>query len=136
MGQLIHGGGILGKKITEKRRTLDAIDLPASSAVVEYTSDEVVSNCPVTGQPDFYTVTIQLLSSPRGMESKSLKLYLQSFSDDGQFCEAFSDTIAQDVLTCTGAKSVMVCVKQKPRGGVSIEATSILPITENYRHGD
>jgi 7-cyano-7-deazaguanine reductase len=120
----IKGGGVLGQQVRDPRRQLDTFQLPESSSEVTYTSDEVTSLCPVTGQPDWYEVEIGLFDSENGIESKSLKLYLQSFRDDGQFCEAFADTICQDVKRATEASTVEVTVTQKPRGGVSIEAVS------------
>jgi 7-cyano-7-deazaguanine reductase len=120
----IEGGGVLGKAAQGPRRALDTFDLPAGVTRVTMSSDEVTSNCPVTGQPDWYTVSIELLRSARGLESKSLKLYLQSFRDAGQFCEQFADTIATDVKRATAAKHVVVEVVQRPRGGVSISAVA------------
>jgi len=126
MDPVIHGEGVLGKTVQGARRQLDTFDLPDSTQEVRYTSDEVTSNCPITGQPDWYVVSISLVNTRRGVESKSLKLYLQSFRDDGQFCEAFADTIAKDVSEATEAGSTSVMVQQKPRGGVSINATSVV----------
>lgn len=113
---------VLGQKVTDVRRQLDTFELPAGVTDVSYTSDEVTSNCPITGQPDFYEVTINLISAHLGLESKSLKLYLQSFREDGQFCEQFAATIAGDVSVAVGTGEVYVTVVQKPRGGVSINA--------------
>jgi 7-cyano-7-deazaguanine reductase len=113
---------VLGRVVTSPRRQLDVIDLPDTVTAVKMTSDEVTSNCPVTGQPDWYTVSIELKGSRHGIESKSLKLYLQSFRDDGQFCEQFAHTIAEDVKRRTEAAHVSVRVVQRPRGGVTIDA--------------
>jgi len=122
----ISGGGVLGEKIQGPRRQLDTFILPPSNAEVQYDTDEVSSLCPITGQPDWYMVSISLKGSDKGLESKSLKLYLQSYREEGQFCEEFAATIAADVMEATGAQSISVQVKQKPRGGVSILATSLL----------
>lgn len=130
----IVGGGILGEKIAGVRRQLDIFKLPEGITQVTYSSDEVTSVCPITGQPDFYEVTIVLLKSWFGVESKSLKLYLQSYREDGQFCEQFADTIADDIYAAitenmqeedieASLPKVVVTVVQKPRGGVSIAAT-------------
>lgn len=121
---LIHGGGVLGEKITEARRQLDTFDLPENMSTVVYASDEVTSLCPITGQPDWYKVRIEISGSKLGIESKSLKLYLQSFRNDGQFCEVFSSEICRDVSEATNADSVHVTVTQKPRGGVAIQASA------------
>lgn len=123
----ISGGGVLGEKVKGPRRQLDVFPLPENIKSVEYESDEVTSTCPITGQPDFYTVSIFIHDTQVGIESKSLKLYLQSFREDGQFCEMFADTIARDVRQATQGGGVEVSVKQKPRGGVSIYARAELP---------
>jgi 7-cyano-7-deazaguanine reductase len=120
----IEGGGVLGVTVREPRRALDVFELPEGVTSVTMRSDEVTSNCPVTGQPDWYAVSIQLLGSRLGLESKSLKLYLQSFREDGQFCEQFAATIADDVKRRTQAARVVVEVVQRPRGGVSIDTTA------------
>lgn len=138
---VIKGGGVLGEKITEARRTLDTFLLPESTEEVTYTSDEVASFCPITRQPDWYTVEISIQNSNLGLESKALKLYLQSFNnqEEGQFCEKFADTIAEDVYQAVNddteissdynrspeVPAVRVQLKQKPRGGISIEAVSV-----------
>lgn len=129
MTDLIHGGGVLGEKVQGPRRALDTFDLPELTHEVDYRSDEVTSLCPITGQPDWYDVRITLENSVVGIESKSLKLYLQSFRNQGQFCEMFADKICRDVweaITRAAAPiegtAVFVNVDQKPRGGVSINA--------------
>jgi 7-cyano-7-deazaguanine reductase len=118
----IKGGTVLGERVVGPRRELDVFELPSTVSNVSYTSDEVTSVCPITGQPDFYEVSIRLEGARLGIESKSLKLYLQSFRDDGQFCEQFAHRIAVDVHEAVDAEAVTVAVKQKPRGGITIEA--------------
>jgi len=121
---VIHGGGVLGETVTDPRRKLDVFELAPTVTTVSYVSDEVTSNCPITGQPDWYTVSIHISGSRLGLESKSLKLYLQSYRDDGQFCEQFAHTIACDVQAVTQCE-VRVEVDQKPRGGVAIRAVAV-----------
>jgi 7-cyano-7-deazaguanine reductase len=122
----IKGGTVLGERIVGPRRELDVFELPDTVTRVSYTSDEVTSVCPITGQPDFYQVSIRLEGARLGIESKSLKLYLQSFREEGQFCEQFADRIAVDVHAAVGAELVTVAVTQKPRGGVTIDAEARL----------
>lgn len=86
-------------------------------------SDEVTANCPVTGQPDFYTVTITYCPAGFCVESKTVKLYLQSFRNKGLFCEAFASEVAQKFANAL-LVPVDCTVKQTPRGGVAIEAHS------------
>ena len=100
--------------------------------VVSYSSDEVMSKCPITGQADFYTVTIQLRETEKLIESKSLKLWFQnlmvlSFKDDfGIFCESLAvhirDVIAQAVEA--DEEKIAVQLVQKSRGGISITAVA------------
>jgi 7-cyano-7-deazaguanine reductase len=89
---------------------------------VTLTSDEVTANCPITGQPDFYTVAITLLGG-HSIESKSLKLYFQSMRNEGIFCENLAGRIKQDINALIDCP-VSVVVTQKPRGGISIKATA------------
>jgi 7-cyano-7-deazaguanine reductase len=89
---------------------------------VTMTSDEVTALCPVTGQPDQYMVSIEYCPDELALESKSLKLYFQTFRNEGIFCESFAARIANDVHEAIQAKSVDVWVTQKPRGGISIVA--------------
>jgi 7-cyano-7-deazaguanine reductase len=88
-------------------------------------SDEVAAVCPVTGQPDWYTVSIDYLPNTLCLESKSLKLYLQSFRNHGIFCEAFAETIANDLYEALAPQWVNVIVEQKPRGGITITARAV-----------
>ncbi len=101
--------------------------------VVSYSSDEVMSKCPITGQPDFYTVTIQLRDTELLIESKSLKLWFQnlmelSFGDAnfGIFCEALAVHIRDTVAGTVKAEQEQIAVQlvQKSRGGISITAVA------------
>lgn len=89
---------------------------------VTMTSDEVTALCPVTGHPDQYTVEILYRPDRLALESKSLKLYFQTFRNEGIFCESFAAKVANDVQEALSAQSVHVRVTQKPRGGISIVA--------------
>jgi 7-cyano-7-deazaguanine reductase len=114
----------LGKKIREARQDLETFDCPSGVDLVTLTSDEFSSLCPVTGQPDFSTVKIAYIPDELCLESKSLKLYLWTFRDEGHFCEALSSRIAHDVMDALWAKRVEVEVTQRPRGGITIFARS------------
>ncbi len=93
---------------------------------VEMTSDELSAVCPVTGQPDLYLSSIEYKPKNRCLESKSLKLYLNSFRNEGHFCEALAVKIRDDVAEALGlaADEVRVTLKQKARGGITITASS------------
>lgn len=91
---------------------------------LELTSDELTAVCPITGQPDFYTVTIAVRPAAFCLESKSLKLYLARFRDEGAFCEALAVRIRDDVATAlaVGHSEITVTLRQKARGGITIVA--------------
>ena len=90
------------------------------------TSDELAAICPITGQPDLYVATIDYAPDALCLESKSLKLYLATFRNEGRFCEALAVTIRDDVATALDlpAARVQVTLRQKSRGGITITATA------------
>jgi 7-cyano-7-deazaguanine reductase len=93
---------------------------------VEMASDELAAVCPVTGQPDLYMATIAYSPQRLCIESKSLKLYLNRFRDEGHFCEALAVKIRDDVAEVLELPSdqVRVTLEQKARGGITITATA------------
>jgi 7-cyano-7-deazaguanine reductase len=93
---------------------------------VEMTSDELVAVCPITGQPDLYVAVIEYSPDALCVESKSLKLYLNGFRDEGHFCEALAVKIRDDVARALElpADMVRVSLEQKARGGITITATT------------
>lgn len=93
---------------------------------VEMTSDELAAICPVTGQPDLYVATIEYEPDTLCLESKSLKLYLATFRNEGHFCEALVVRIRDDVAQALGLgpERVTVALEQKARGGITIVATA------------
>jgi 7-cyano-7-deazaguanine reductase len=92
---------------------------------VELTSDELTSVCPITAQPDLYRVTIACRPDALCLESKSLKLYLNAFRNDGVFCEELAVRIRDDVAAALELAPARVTVRleQKARGGITIIAT-------------
>ena len=92
---------------------------------VELVSDELTGLCPITNQPDFYTATIAYEPDGLCLESKSLKIYLSRFRDQGAFCEALAVQIRDEVASALelGAARVHVTLRQKARGGITITAS-------------
>ncbi len=88
---------------------------------VTFTCPEFTSLCPVTGQPDFATITIQYVPGVRMVESKSLKLYLFSFRNHGDFHEDCVNVILKDLRALMEPKYIEVWGKFVPRGGISID---------------
>jgi 7-cyano-7-deazaguanine reductase len=93
---------------------------------VEMTSDELTAVCPITGQPDFYIATIEYQPQGLCIESKSLKLYLARFRNEGAFCETLAVRIRDDFAETLGipADKARVTLRQKARGGITIVATA------------
>jgi 7-cyano-7-deazaguanine reductase len=91
---------------------------------VAMTSDELTAVCPITGQPDFYTATIEYRPREKCLESKSLKLYLARFRDQGVFGEALAVQIRDEVAGVLELEQpdVHVTLVQKARGGITITA--------------
>jgi 7-cyano-7-deazaguanine reductase len=114
----------LGHAGSEHYAGLEAFPNPGV-AEVALTSDELTAVCPITGQPDLYQTTIEYRPVERCLESKSLKLYLNRFRNEGAFCEALAVRIRDDVAEALElpADRVHVTLRQKARGGISITAT-------------
>ena len=93
-------------------------------AEVELTSDELTAVCPITNQPDLYRVSIGYEPDGLCLESKSVKLYLNSFRNEGVFCEALAVRIRDDVAAALEIEPdrVTVTLEQKARGGITITA--------------
>lgn len=89
---------------------------------VRLSTMEYTSLCPRTGQPDYGSVTIEYVPDGLCLESKSLKYYLWSYRNHGEFCEGLAARIADDVVFATKPKSVQVEVTQNVRGGIAIVA--------------
>jgi 7-cyano-7-deazaguanine reductase len=115
----------LGQPGSEAYAGLETFPNPGVSHV-ELTSDELTAVCPVTGQPDLYLATIEYWPGPLCIESKSLKLYLSGYRNEGAFCEALAVRIRDDVAEATQLPpdKVRVTLRQKARGGITITATT------------
>ena len=94
---------------------------PDNDYFVKFNCPEFTSLCPITGQPDFATVYISYVPDKFLVESKSLKLYLFSFRDHGDFHEDVINIIMKDLVKLLEPKYVEVWGKFLPRGGLSID---------------
>lgn len=88
-------------------------------AAVHIEAPEFTSLCPLTGQPDFATIIINYRPREFCVESKSLKLYLGSFRNTGEFHEACVERISSDLFTLLEPRWLKVQGKFTPRGGIS-----------------
>ena len=97
---------------------------------VKFNCPEFTSLCPLTGQPDFATLYISYVPDVNMVESKSLKLYLFSFRNHGDFHEDCINIIMKDLVKLMDPKYIEVWGKFTPRGGISID-----PYTNYGRKG-
>ena len=88
---------------------------------VKFNCPEFTSLCPLTGQPDFATIYISYVPNIKMVESKSLKLYLFSFRNHGDFHEDCMNIIMKDLIKLMEPKYIEVWGKFTPRGGISID---------------
>ena len=94
---------------------------PQNDYWVKFNCPEFTSLCPKTGQPDFATIYISYVPDKKLVESKSLKLYLFSFRNHGDFHEDCVNIILNDLLKLLSPKYMEVWGKFTPRGGLSID---------------
>ena len=87
---------------------------------VEFLCPEFTSLCPITGQPDFAEIKIRYIPGESMVESKSLKLYLFSFRNHGDFHEDCVNVIMKDLIRLMDPKYIEVIGLFTPRGGISI----------------
>jgi 7-cyano-7-deazaguanine reductase len=115
----------LGHAGSEHYAGLESFPNPGVTEV-EMTSDELTALCPITGQADFYVARITFRPQALCLESKSLKIYLSHFRNEGAFAEALAVRIKDDVAAALelDRSAVTVELTQKPRGGITISATA------------
>jgi 7-cyano-7-deazaguanine reductase len=118
---------VLGHEVRAPLDHLETFAAPATCTRVRFTSDELTSVCPITGQPDFSSIEIDYAPNLRCIESKSLKLYLWSFRGRAAFCEQLAADIAAEVQRAADPLRVRVTITQHTRGGIVTEATAELP---------
>ena len=105
-------------------RLLETFPTPTDAPlIIEHIADEFTSLCPKTGHPDFGVITVRF--EPRAardggtcVELKSLKLYLQSFRNEGIFYEAVTDRIKDDLVRSMKPRWLQVHTNGRGRGGI------------------
>ncbi|MDF2700038.1 MAG: NADPH-dependent 7-cyano-7-deazaguanine reductase QueF [Haloplasmataceae bacterium] len=124
----LAGVSLLGNQEVKYKFDYDPIVLekfvnkhPDNDYFVKFNCPEFTSLCPKTGQPDFATVYISYVPDNYLVESKSLKLYLFSFRNHGDFHEDCMNIIMKDLIKLLDPKYIEVWGKFTPRGGISID---------------
>lgn len=84
-----------------------------------HTAPEFTSLCPKTGQPDFATITIEYVPDKLCVELKSLKIYLNSYRNDGLFYESATNKILDDLVTVCKPRYMLITAEFNVRGGIS-----------------
>jgi len=104
---------------------LDVFPSPAETPfLIEHIAEEFTSVCPMSGHPDFGTVTIRFQPGETCVELKSLKLYLHSFRNEGIFYEAVTNRIRDDLVTCMSPRWLEVVTDWRGRGGIRSRITA------------
>ena len=123
----LNGLSLLGNQHTQypdqyAPDVLEAFDNkhPDNDYLVKFICPEFTSLCPMTGQPDFATIHIAYIPDVKMVESKSLKLYLFSFRNHGDFHEDCVNIIMKDLLALMQPKYIEVYGEFTPRGGIAI----------------
>jgi 7-cyano-7-deazaguanine reductase len=93
---------------------------PQNDYFVRFNCPEFTSLCPLTGQPDFASIHISYVPDKKLVESKSLKLYLFSFRNHGDFHEDCVNMIMKDLVAALDPKYIEVWGNFAPRGGISL----------------
>ena len=98
---------------------LETFPTPAdTSFVIEHVGEEFTSLCPKTGQPDFGRIILRYRPGGRCVELKSLKLYYQSYRDEGIYYEAVTNRIRDDLVAVLSPKWLQLVTEWRVRGGI------------------
>lgn len=97
---------------------------PARDYEIVFETSEFTCLCPLTGQPDFATISIRYVPDKFCVESKSLKNYLWSYRNEGAFHEKVTNTICDDLVAALGPRSLTVEGDFNIRGGIRTIVTA------------
>lgn len=121
---------------------LEAFPTPSSAPfVIEHIAEEFTSVCPKTGHPDFGTVTLRYQPAPSGtpagetgcVELKSLKLYYQSFRNEGIYYEAVTNRIRDDLVAVLKPAWLQIITRWQGRGGIrSVIRAEYGPVPQHF----
>ena len=93
---------------------------PELDSMVTLRCPEFTTLCPITGQPDFGELVVRYVPATKLVESKSLKLYLFSFRNHGDFHEDVCAVVLKDLRALLSPKYIEVRGRFRPRGGIAI----------------
>ena len=127
--QLGRRSALTQQQIDRPRSILEtfANPKPARDYEVKFVFAEFTSMCPVTGQPDFATITVRYVPDKLCVEMKSLKLYYFSFRNKGIFYEAVTNQILDDLVAVLKPRQMTVIGQFAVRGGTAGTVTAEFP---------
>src|SRR3970282_2154128 len=103
---------------------------PGRDYLIHMQIPEFTCLCPMTGQPDFATLTLEYVADRRCVELKSLKLYIWSYRNEGAFHEAVNNRILEDLVRATRPRFMRLEARFNVRGGIT---TSV--VAEHRKRG-
>jgi len=119
--QLGARSALTPEQLADPRSILESFPNPRPQRdyQIQFVFPEFTSVCPVTGQPDFATITVRYVPDERCVEMKSLKLYFFSFRNKGIFYEAVTNTILDDLVAVLQPRKMTVIGDFAVRGGTA-----------------
>ena len=119
--RLGHSSALTPEQVERPRTILETFDNPRPQRdyEVKFVFPEFTSMCPVTGQPDFATITIAYVPDRFCVEMKSLKFYFLAYRNKGIFYEAVVNTILDDLVDVLDPRRMTVVGEFAVRGGTS-----------------
>jgi 7-cyano-7-deazaguanine reductase len=107
--------------MNKKRKLLDTFknEFPDRDYTIIHTAPEFTSLCPKTGQPDFATIKVEYIPDQLCIELKSLKLYFNSYRNDGLFFESATNRILDDLVVVCKPRYMLITAEFNVRGGIS-----------------
>ena len=122
----LSGLTLLGQRTTQPGKQLETFPNhhPDRDYTVTLTTDEFTCVCPATGQPDFAKLTIRYIPDQRIVESKSLKLYVWSYRNEGVFHEHVTNVILDDLVAALDPRWCEVVADFSVRGGIAISVSA------------
>ena len=124
--------------MNEKIRIIEVFEnaYPDRDYTVMHETPEFTSLCPKTGQPDFATITVEYIPDKLCIELKSLKLYFNSFRNDGIYFESVTNRILDDLVAACQPRFMHITAEFNVRGGISsvvdVEYQNENLLNENY----
>lgn len=117
-------------------KLLETFATPSTTPfLIEHVNEEFTSVCPVTGHPDFGTIVLRYEPKDLCVELKSLKLYHQSFRNEGIFYEAVTNKMRDDLADCMHPNWLQIVTDWKGRGGIRSVITASFGTVPACWHG-